>query len=118
MPTSKEKVRSKAIEILKSRPNGIRYTELVNAIHDAIPEIPINTIQGSMWDLDARMPDEVYKPARGLWRHVSFKGTDLLEKAAIKIAYKVPSKAEKIKEDDFYESFASWLVNELKECNK
>jgi hypothetical protein len=112
MPTSKEKIRSKGIEILKSRPDGLRYMELVNSIHDAFPEIPVNTVHGSIWDLDTRLPNEVYKPARGLFRHIIFREKGIIEEE------RKPPQVERIEEEDFYEPFANWLVNELEECTK
>ncbi len=118
MPTKVGMIRSKAIEILKSSPDGIRYTELVNAIHDAFPEIPVNTVHGSIWDLDAQVPNEVYKPARGLFRHNSFREIEIRGKEIVKVVREIPFKAEKIKEEDFYKPFADWLVNEVEECSK
>ncbi len=59
------------------------------------------------------MPAEVYKPARGLFRHITFKERELdEEKPAISPII------EKITEDDFYEPFRDWIVNELEECTK
>jgi len=116
MQTRKEKIRSKAIELLKSSPDGIRYTELVTAIHDAFPEIPVNTIHGSVWDLDASTPNEVYKPARGLFRHVVFREEEIKE--IIKEEQKPLPQVEKIREEDFYEPFKDWLEKEVEECTK
>jgi len=75
------------------------------------PDIPVNTIHGTVWDLDKRLPNEVYKPARGLFRHVNFKEEEISKEEP-----KLPFEAVKIKEEDFYKPFANWLVNELEEC--
>lgn len=107
MATRREKIIAKAIEILKSNPDGIRYSDLVRKIHEEFLEIPINTIHGTVWNLETRVPNEVYKPARGLFRYIKFKEER-----------KPPSEAGKIREEDFYEPFASWLVNELEECTE
>ena len=112
MATRREKIIVKAIEILKSNPNGVRYSALVRKIHEEFPEIPENTIHGTVWN-ETRVSNEVYKPARGLFRHVQFKEEGAEEKEKV-----IPPEIEKIKEQDFYESFASWLVNELEECTK
>lgn len=111
MATKREKITLKAIELIKSNPVGIRYSEIVAQIQQAFPDIPINTIHGTIWNLDARIPDEVYKPARGLFRHTSFK--EIREEEP-----EILPTADKIKEEDFYEPFADWLVNELEECTK
>ncbi|HIC97107.1 MAG TPA: hypothetical protein EYP11_01740, partial [Aquificaceae bacterium] len=110
MATRKEKIIAKAIEILKSNPNGVRYSDLVRKIHEEFPEIPVNTIHGIVWNLETRVPDEVYKPARGLFRHADFKKEEVNEER------KIPLEIERIKEEDFYKPFANWLVNELEEC--
>ncbi len=113
MATRREKIIAKAIEILKSNPDGIRYSVLVRKISQEFPEIPVNTIHGTVWNLETRVPNEVYKPARGLFRHVEFREEEISEEEQ-----KPPLEIEKIKEEDFYEPFANWLVNELEECTK
>jgi len=108
MPTRREKIISKAVEILKSNPDGVRYSDLVRKIHGEFPEIPENTIHGTVWDLDTRVPTEFYKPARGLYRHVIFREG---EGGLLPVI-------EKVKEEYFYEPFANWLIKELEECTK
>jgi len=53
------------------------------------------------------------KPARGPFRHVSFREKEISEGGQIPSA-----EVEEIKEADFYEPFARWLVDELEECTK
>lgn len=53
MEKIKEKIISKAIEILKSNPNGVRYSEMVKRIHDELSDVPPNTIKGGIWNLGA-----------------------------------------------------------------
>ena len=113
MVTKKEKIVSKAIEILKLNSNGVRYSDLVRKIQEEIPDIPVNTIHGTVWNLETRVPTEIYKPARGLFRHIKFREEEIGEEER-----KFPPEAEKIKEEDFYKPFADWLVNELEECTK
>lgn len=112
MATKKDKIISKAVELIKSNPSGIRYSELIAKIQQELPDITVNTIHGTVWNLETRVPTEIYKPARGLFRHATFKDIEVSEKPEI------PSVVEKIKEDDFYEPFADWLINELEECTK
>jgi len=114
MATRREKIIAKVIEILKSNPNGVRYSDLVRKIHAEFPEIPVNTIHGTVWNLETRVPNKIYKPARGLFRHVTFRR----EEEVSEEERKPPIEIEKIKEEDFYEPFANWLVNELEECTK
>ncbi len=112
MATKKELIISKVMEILRLTPTGARYSELVTKIHQGFPDVPINTIHGTIWNLDTRIPSEVYKPSRGLFRHISFKEIEVEKEIEI------PPTIEKIKEEDFYKPFADWLVNELEECTK
>jgi hypothetical protein len=108
----KEEILPKAVELLKATPNGIRYSDLVRQIQQALPHIPINTIHGNVWNLESRLPQEVYKPARGYFRHVQFREQIPLEETISQPAL------EKIKEEEFYKPFADWIVNELEECTK
>ena len=73
--TSTERIKSKALEILKTNPEGLRYSELIRFIHKELPEIPINTIHGIIWNLETRVPEQVYKPGRGSYRCVEFRDT-------------------------------------------
>jgi len=109
MSTRKEKIISKAVDIIKSSPSGLRYMELMRMVHNEFPDIPYKTIPASLWDLDTRLPKKVYKPARGLFRHVLFREEQ---------ESKVVTQPVKIKEEDFYGPFADWLVKELEECTK
>jgi hypothetical protein len=108
--TKRARIISKAVDIIKSIPTGIRYSDLARKLQEELPDIPESTIYGTIWNLETRIPDKVYKPDRGLFRHVSFAET-------------VPRKKEeqgmeRPKEADFYQPFADWLVNELEECTK
>ncbi len=112
MPTKKEQIISKAVEIIKSAPEGIRYYDLARAVNKELPEIKKDTIFTYIWNLDAQIPEKVYKAARGLFRHVMYRGqsTEQVEQP-IKSGVQLP------KEDVFYQPFAEWLVGE-DECTK
>jgi hypothetical protein len=75
MPTKTEMIQAKAIEILKSSPQGIRTSQLINAIKENLPDFHPKTINGTVWKLPETRPKEVYKPSRGLFRHMSFLET-------------------------------------------
>ena len=107
--TRRSKIIKKALEILENNPNGVRYSELMILISEAFPEIPINTIKGSIWDLDKKFSDKVYKPARGIFISNKFKDLEMEEK---------DKEPLKIKEEDFYQPFADWLMNETEEATK
>jgi len=68
--TLRKQIILKAIEILKNNPEGVRYTELVRKIKTELPNISIKTIYGTIYNLDDRMPEQVEKPVRGLFRFI------------------------------------------------
>lgn len=113
MSTRKEKITSKAIELVKNNPNGIHYSELVRKVQQEFADIPVNTIHGTIWNLDSRIPDEIYKPTRGLFRHTTFRDMEISE---MEREVHKEKEIKKIREEDFYHPFANWLVNELEEC--
>jgi hypothetical protein len=114
MATITEQIRDCAFELLKQKPEGIRFGQLVAQIQQKNNAFNRNTINGSIWDLDAQFPDKVYKPSRGLFRLVEFKDTKT-DQLKQELVTKAP---KQIKEEDFYKSFADWLVNEMEDCTK
>lgn len=113
MSTRKEQITVKAIELIKVVPNGLRYSDLVRKLQESCSGVPVNTIHGTIWNLDARLPKEIYKPARGLFRHVVYKDSQEVEEK-----YETLVKGGPVREEDFYQPFADYLVEELEECTK
>ena len=101
-------IREKARQIVASNKGGIRYRDLIEQIESASPETPNNTIQGSVWDLHLRYPQEIGKPSRGL-----FVPNDGISRAPSAVEPVI--EAPKVREDDFYEPLATWLKNDLDE---
>jgi len=114
MTTRRQEIKTVALNILKSNPSGIHYSELVRKIQEMCPHIPNNTIHGNVWNLEVRYPSEVYKPAKGVFRHTDF-GESNLKVDNIK---DVTMKKKRVMEEDFYQSFADWLVRESEDCTK
>lgn len=114
MSTIGEQITAKALEILTANPEGLRYAELVREISAVNGSFKKNTIHGNIWNLQEQFPDNVYKPSRGLFRLLEFRDpeTDQLKDEL------VPKQPRKIKEEEFYEPFAEWLVSEVEECTK
>lgn len=112
MATRKEEIKSVALKILMSNPGGIRYADLVRKINVELPLVPLNTVHGNVWNLDTRLPSEVYKPERGVFRHVKFREQEAGEEQ------KPPTEVEKTREEVFYKPFADWLVNTTGECTR
>ncbi len=76
MPTKTEQIQNTAIELLKNAPQGLRTTELKKAIMAKLPDAHPKTVNGTVWKLPTTRPEQVYKPKRGLFCHVSFRGKD------------------------------------------
>jgi hypothetical protein len=114
--TKRDTIRAKALEILEREPKGIRWSELLKKVKAELPENP-NTIRGSLWNLDSLRPGEVYKPDRGIWRHVRFKETEA-EKDIVDARVASTVLSPQVTEEDFYAPFAEWIKDELEECTK
>src|ERR1017187_10378484 len=95
-----------ALDILSSRPDGIRYSELGRAIQTTNPSFKPNTINGATWDLDATYPKEIYKPDRGVFRLIKFRENVLTQPDQTVIAK--TTKTATISEEDFYQPFADY----------
>ncbi len=107
----KQKVFKAVKEFLRDKPEGARYSEIIKFLKENIPNVPENTFHGAVWDFRQRIikgkEKEVVIPERGLYILSEFQKSQLQ-----------PSEKIKIKEEDFYEKFADYLVNELEECTK
>lgn len=105
------RIKDKALELLEQSPKGLRYSELHAKISAFDPSFNANTVNGSIWNLDAIFPDKVYKPSKGLFRLVKYKPADVEanEPAPASVV------ATKVKEEDFYKPFADWLTNEIED---
>lgn len=103
-------IRKVAVEVIKAHPGGIRYQQLREHIKAHHPETPENTISGSIWDLEVRLPSEVQKPSRGLYVPTSAQtGTQ-------KESDQLTKPADLKKEELFYGPFAEWLQKDLNEA--
>jgi hypothetical protein len=114
MPTLRERIYKTALDLLREKPDGIRYADLVRSVAQTDASFKKNTIHGYVWDLDQQFPKTIYKPARGLFRLTEFRdaATDQLKD---ELVTKPPVR---ISEQDFYAPFADWLVNDMEECTK
>ena len=112
--TNAEKVIQKAVELIDACPAGKRYSALVKEISLVFPDMPVNTIYGSLYKFRCELPTTVYQPSRGLYRALKYK--DEGDQKDTEVAKKL--KHEKIREEDFYDAFGDWLINELEECTK
>lgn len=108
-------IRKIALELLADKPEGMRYQELRRAIQTVNSSFNFNTISGAIWDLEQTFPKEVYKPDRGVFRLTKFK-EEVLTQPDQTVTTKKVTDTTTISEEDFYQSFADYLVRELGEC--
>lgn len=118
-PTQREKIIKKIRDILKDKPNGIRHSELLHEVRNALPEVNPKTILGNIWYLKQKIEEgsikDILRPERGLYilsRYLKDNQRVGAEEAEIDIPVRG------ITEEDFYQPFANYLVNDLEECTK
>ena len=99
-------IRKVGKETILANPGGIRHSDLVKEIFESNPETPINTISRQVNRLDLDFPDDIARPARGLYAPID---------GAVP-SQEVKSKDD-IRESAFYEPFADWLKNDLDEAS-
>ena len=109
MTTQGNLLRNKAVELIKSNPKGLRYSELMRELHNTFPDIHVKSIPAAVWDLNVTCSKQIYKPTRGLFKY-RFSGEEEIEKIVEKIA---PT----AQEEDFYKPFADWIKDDLGECS-
>ena len=107
MTTIRKKVADTAAEIIKSYPQGIRWSDLHREVAKRLNENQ-NTIHGSLYDFSKKLPPGFHKPAKGVYAYGEQVDTEPL----------VSVSQSKVKEADFYQSFAEWLVSDLEEATR
>ena len=65
-----ERIEATAFELLKQHPDGIRWADLNRKIEESDTSFHPKTVNGTVWKLVERYPDQVYKPSKGVFRLV------------------------------------------------
>jgi len=116
-----EQIRNAALSRLKKAPEGIRYTQLVDEIHQSAPNTPKNTVHGAVHSLLAKT-NHIVRPSRGLWMLKEFanasEAASVINRELATTAVSVDSKQAKFKEGQFYDLFANWLRNDVDEVTE
>ena len=111
MTTSRKQVGDTAAKIIRANPSGVRWAELSKLVRAQHPDINPNTITGSLHHFRNHLPADIVRPDRGVYA-VQGQGDDVPAEVASAVA------AGKRMEQDFYQPFADWLVNDLEEATK
>jgi hypothetical protein len=68
-----QRIRDKALELLEKHPGGIRWTDLNRMIIESDTGFHPKTVNGTVWLLAEKLPDQVYKPEKGLFRLTKYR---------------------------------------------
>jgi hypothetical protein len=109
----RQQIIQKSIQILEPLPEGLRFSVLAKQLEEVLPDIKPKNIPATLVNLEKFASAEIYKPVKGLFRHTKYKEDDSL---AVIVPPSTPT--AKLKEEEFYEPFATWLVEDLEECTK
>lgn len=63
-----EQINQTALRLLDEHPEGIRWTDLNAMIQSSDKSLHPKTINGCVWKLIEKYPDQVYKPEKGLFK--------------------------------------------------
>lgn len=72
-PTVTGQIYYKIIELLDTNPDGLHWSELISILETTFPHFHPKTINGCVWKLIERYPDQVYKPEKGLFKLLKYK---------------------------------------------
>jgi hypothetical protein len=115
--TSRERLTRRALDILDASPDGLRWSELYRKLLEEFSfgehKIPTGTITGTLRDIEKISKGNIYKPEKGIFRHIKFKESVPPDKTVPAV-----SPVQRSKEEDFYKPFADWIKEELEECTK
>ncbi|HII83214.1 MAG TPA: hypothetical protein HA269_08155 [Ferroplasma sp.] len=108
------RIREKAYEIIKERPSGIRFSELVNVIIKENPDFNINTINAQIANLrNHKDYKDKLSQIPGIYMAIEYENNPNLPSKNV-----AESETNSIKhyEKEFYEPFANFLKGDLNEC--
>jgi len=97
----------------RGRTKGLRYTELHERLVEALPGVPPATIAGVLSGMGQDLPPDVTKPSRGYYLHAKYAAPETKQREA-----EGAPPNTRIRENNFYQPFADWLVSDLEECTR
>jgi hypothetical protein len=76
-PPVTHRINARALELLEQHPEGMRWSDLLAAIQESDPTFHPKTVNGCVWKLVEKYPDQVYKPSKGLFRLRKYESADV-----------------------------------------
>lgn len=67
------RINETAVTLLNKHPKGLRWSELLKKIKETDKTFHPKTVNGCVWKLVEKFPDQVYKPEKGLFRLKKYK---------------------------------------------
>ena len=105
---TRDKILKIAREILNEHPDGLRYTDLREAIKNRDKTLNRNTIGGAISVVSSR----------GNYKGIEQISRGFYRSSQSKITLDEDDNNRTIKEESFYKPFSDWLVEELQEADK
>jgi hypothetical protein len=75
-PPVTHRINARALELLEEHPEGLRWSELLRMIEESDLAFHPKTVNGCVWRLVETFPQEVCKPAKGLFRLTKYQSGD------------------------------------------
>lgn len=111
--TIREKIVALCIRALSENPDGLRFAEIKRYLQQNLdPSIKRSNIPANLVHIVEFSDGNITKVDKGFYRLTSL---DNLPLQSIIVPQDL---SKKITEQDFYQSFADWLVTELEDCTK
>lgn len=70
------RINQTALSLLEQHPEGLRWSELLAAIKASDSSLHPKTVNGCVWKLVEKYPDQVHKPAKGVFQLLKYAATD------------------------------------------
>ena len=67
------RIYAETFKLLEEHPEGLHWSELISKIIESDHSFHPKTVNGCVWKLIERFPNQVYKPSKGLFRLVKYK---------------------------------------------
>ena len=99
-----------AIQILDQNPEGLRWSDWLRKIENEADETPHNSLRGGLHWLVSNDQETIRKVAKGTYQLEKYVNADI-EDSFAKHKNVIIRQIPKIKEEEFYELFAKWLVD-------
>lgn len=115
MKLTRQQIHERALDVLESHPDGIRWSDLLRAVEAGASGTPHNSIHGGIHNLLTTRTSEIVKIARGTYQLAKYVAADDAAASATEadiVATQIEAEAPggaPLTEQDFYTSFAEWL---------